>query len=101
MNVTSFIVAAALIALVSVLGVGFARQKARSRKREIALDLVPLDVEAFRNLTDPAEDAYLRVHLPPAELRKVRRVRLRAMAAAPKRPSSWSTTPFNCVATLP
>jgi hypothetical protein len=80
-NLTSFIVAAALIALVSVLAGGFAFQKRRSGRGSFALELVPLDVEAFRNLTDPAEDDYLRLHLPPAQLRKVRRVRLRAMAA--------------------
>ncbi len=81
MNLTSFIIAAALIAFVTVLGAGFARKRQSARKRNIALDVIPLDIEAFRNLTDPAEDAYLHLHLPPAELRKVRRVRLRAMAA--------------------
>jgi hypothetical protein len=41
----------------------------------------PIDMEAFRNLTNPAEDQFLRVRLPVAEFRKVRRARLRAMAA--------------------
>jgi hypothetical protein len=81
MNLTSFIIAAALIALVSVLAGGFALQKRRSGRGGFALELVPLDIEAFRNLASPAEDDYLRLHLPTTELRQVRRARLRAMAA--------------------
>ena len=41
----------------------------------------PIDIEAFRNLTDPAEDAYLRARLKSSEYRVVRRQRLLAMAA--------------------
>jgi hypothetical protein len=37
-------------------------------------------MQAFRNLANPAEDDYLRRHLPPAQFRFVRRERLRAMA---------------------
>jgi len=40
-----------------------------------------LDLQAFRNLADPAEDTYLRQRLPAAEFRRLRRMRLRAMAA--------------------
>ena len=40
-----------------------------------------IDVEAFRNLVDPAEDEYLRRRLGPSEFRSVRRKRLRATAA--------------------
>jgi hypothetical protein len=40
----------------------------------------PIDIEAFRNLINPAEDDYLRCRLPPAQFRLVRRERLRAMA---------------------
>ena len=47
----------------------------------LATQIRPLDVEAFRNLIDPAEDDYLRRRLPAAEFRIVRRERLRAMAA--------------------
>ncbi|HLW84666.1 MAG TPA: hypothetical protein VKR60_05580 [Candidatus Sulfotelmatobacter sp.] len=43
--------------------------------------LQPLDVEAFRNLVDPAEDEYLRRHLSPAQFRVTQRARLRARAA--------------------
>jgi hypothetical protein len=40
----------------------------------------PIDVEAFRNLVDPAEEDYLRQRLPGSEFRRVQRQRLRAMA---------------------
>jgi hypothetical protein len=40
----------------------------------------PLDIEAFRNLADPAQTEYLRERLPGAEFRKVQRQRLHAMA---------------------
>jgi hypothetical protein len=41
----------------------------------------PIDVAAFRNLVDPAEDEYLRLHLTPARFRVTQRSRLRARAA--------------------
>jgi hypothetical protein len=37
-----------------------------------------VDLEAFRNLTDPSEEAFLRRNLSPKEFRRVQRVRLRA-----------------------
>lgn len=40
-----------------------------------------IDLDAFRNLADPAEDDYLRRKLSSSEYRRVRRVRLSAMAA--------------------
>ena len=38
----------------------------------------PVDLQAFQNLTDPAEDEFLRARLPAAEFRQVQRMRLRA-----------------------
>lgn len=43
-----------------------------------AAQLTPVDLDAFENLTDPEEEGYLRVQLPPAEFRKAQRLRLRA-----------------------
>jgi hypothetical protein len=43
--------------------------------------LEPIDLEAFRNLVDPAETEYLRRRLRAPEFRTVQRARLRAMAA--------------------
>ncbi|MGB9197294.1 MAG: hypothetical protein WCB53_10275 [Terriglobales bacterium] len=41
-------------------------------------ELVPVDIEAFENLTDPEEERFLRSNLPPPEFRRVQRLRLRA-----------------------
>ena len=51
-----------------------------SRRGEAANagQLTPVDLEAFENLTDPEEEEFLRVNLPPAEFRGVQRARLRA-----------------------
>ncbi|MFZ3266199.1 MAG: hypothetical protein WA172_19490 [Terriglobales bacterium] len=38
--------------------------------------LIPVDLEAFENLTDPEEEQFLRVNLSPAEFRGVQRSRL-------------------------
>ncbi len=38
----------------------------------------PVDIDAFRNLVDPAEEDFLRVNLSPREFRAVQRERLRA-----------------------
>ena len=42
--------------------------------------LLPVDLEAFRNLIDPEEEQFLRDHLPPAEFRAIQRERFRAAA---------------------
>ena len=44
-------------------------------------NLSPVDLEAFRNLTDPEEVRFLRVNLSPKEFRRIQRMRLRAAAA--------------------
>lgn len=80
MTLAIFLVIAAVLALVFILGVTF------SRNRNLAETgrggrIQPIDIEAFRNLVDSAEEAYLRRHLLPSEFRTVQRERLRAMAA--------------------
>ncbi len=47
---------------------------------ELLLALKPVDLEAFRNLTDPAEEAYLRSRLSRSDFRRVQRLRLQAAA---------------------
>ena len=81
MNLTYAIVTAALLALSGVIALGIRRHQQISRAGNLVQQLVPLDVEAFRNLTDPAEEEYLRAHLQGRAYRKVRRARLRAIAA--------------------
>ena len=55
----------------------------------------PVDLAAFRNLVDPAEEAYLREHLPPPAFREVERARMpRATTTTQLSPSpvaNWST----------
>ena len=51
---------------------------AHRRGADTAGEIRPVDVEAFRNLIDPAEAQFLRSNLPPPEFRKVQRQRLRA-----------------------
>ena len=44
-------------------------------------NLSPVDLEAFRNLTDPEEVHFLRVNLSPKEFKRIQRMRLRAAGA--------------------
>jgi hypothetical protein len=41
--------------------------------------LVPVDIEAFRNLIDSQQDRFLRQHLPARDFRRVQRARYRAV----------------------
>lgn len=81
MTLAIILVIAAAFALVFILGVSLSRSLRISGEAGLARQIEPLDVAAFRNLADPAEDAYLRRRLAPAEFRVVRRQRLQAMAA--------------------
>ena len=80
MTVPILLVVAAVLALVFLLGITLSRNRQISSATP-ASQLQPIDIAAFRNLVDPAEDEYLRQSLPGAEFRAVRRERLRAMAA--------------------
>jgi hypothetical protein len=80
MTLAIILVIAAALALVFILGMALSRGLQISTGTG-ANQIQPIDVEAFRNLVDPAEDDYLRRRLPIGEFRLVRRERLRAMAA--------------------
>jgi hypothetical protein len=54
------------------------RSAAVSRLEDLAGNTRPVDLEAFRNLIDPQEEEFLRLHLPRDEFCAVRRERLRA-----------------------
>ena len=57
----------------------FRRGRTSARVLENPADYIrSVDIQAFRNLIDPAEEEFLRRNLPPAEFRKIRRERLRA-----------------------
>jgi len=81
MNLAIIIVIAAVLALVTILSVAVTQSLQVRRSTNLAVAIRPIDIEAFRNLIDPAEDDYLRRRLQPSQFRMVRRERLRAMAA--------------------
>jgi hypothetical protein len=81
MTLAIILVTAALISLGVVLRLAVSRGLQISRGPNTDQRIQPIDVEAFRNLINPAEDEYLRRHLQPSQFRVVRRERLLAMAA--------------------
>jgi hypothetical protein len=81
MNLAIILVIAAALALVTILSVAVRRSLQVRDSSNLIAAIRPIDVEAFRNLINPAVDDYLRRRLPRAQFRLVRRERLRAMAA--------------------
>ena len=65
MTLAIILVVAAALALIFILSITVSRSLQISNT-SLAERIQPLDVEAFRNLTDVAEDAYLRRRLRPA-----------------------------------
>jgi hypothetical protein len=80
MTLAVVLIVAAVLALIFILGLTFTRSRQLARGGG-AGGVQPIDIEAFRNLVDPAEDDYLRRRLPASDFRRVRRERLFAMAA--------------------
>ena len=82
MTIAIILVVAALGTLIVILTFSVSQGlKQSSGRTGPATEIRPMDVAAFRNLVDPAEDDYLRRRLPASDFRLVRRERLRAMAA--------------------
>ncbi len=81
MTLAIVLVIAAVLSLVLILRITVSRSLQVSGDSSLAGHLQPIDVEAFRNLVDPAEDDYLRRRLSPRQFRLVRRERLRATVA--------------------
>lgn len=81
MTLAIILVFAAAVALTFILGIALSRSLQVSQSSGLSAQIQPIDVDAFRNLVDPAEDDYLRRRLPPAQFRMVQRQRLRALAA--------------------
>ena len=81
MNLAIILVIAAVGALGIILRLAVTRSLQSRKNAGPVRTIRPIDVEAFRNLINPAEDDYLRRRLPPPQFRLVRRERLRAMAA--------------------
>ena len=81
MTLAIILVIAAAGALGIILRLAVTRSLQARGNAGLAPTIHPIDIEAFRNLINPAEDDYLRRHLPSPQFRVVRRERLRAMAA--------------------
>ena len=75
------LIVAAMATLAFAAGLGVSRALRPASKADLEAQLEPIDVAAFRNLIDPAEDEYLRRHLSAAQFRVTQRSRLRARAA--------------------
>jgi hypothetical protein len=80
MTLAIILVLAAAVALVVILRVTLSGSLQLSGSASLTKQIQLIDVAAFRNLVDPAEDDYLRRRLPASEFRVVRRERLRATA---------------------
>jgi hypothetical protein len=80
MNIAILLIVVAALSLFVVFRFAVSRSLQISSQSSVARQIQPLDVEAFRNLADPAEDEYLRMRLTRPEYWRVRRVRLRALA---------------------
>lgn len=81
MTLAIVLVLAAVVALATIFGITVSRALQLSSDSRLAPQIQPIDIDAFRNLIDPAEDDYLRRRLPAPEFRSVRRERLLATAA--------------------
>lgn len=79
MTLAIFLVVFAVITLFVILRVSVSRSLQLRDANSPRLEAI--DVVAFRNLVNPAEDEYLHRQLPSAEFRRVQRERLRAAAA--------------------
>lgn len=80
MTLAIILVIAAALGLVFIVRITVS-QRLQIAPNSLAAQIQPIDIEAFRNLVDPAEDDYLRRRLPAAQFRAVQRERLRAAAA--------------------
>jgi len=81
MTLAIILVVAAILSLALIVGLAVSRTLQLSVRSNLAGQIEPIDVEAFRNLINVADDAFLRESLAPKQFRAVRRARLRATAA--------------------
>ncbi len=72
------LVAVALAILLLLLYLEGGHHSSVGRMEDLAGHTRPVDIDAFRNLMDPKEDAFLRAHLRPREFRAIQRERARS-----------------------
>ncbi len=75
------LIVAAVVTLALTTWFAVLRALRPASRADLQAQLESIDVAAFRNLIDPAEDEYLRQHLSAAQFRVTQRSRLRARAA--------------------
>ena len=80
MTGTLILVAAGLLLAAVLLRVARGQEIAIHSLKDLEGRTQPVDMASLRNLMDPAEEEFLRLHLSPAEFRAVERQRLRAAA---------------------
>jgi len=78
MTLAVFFVILSALALVALVFLAKGHWFSRAVGGAHPLVLQPIDVDAFRNLIDESEEAYLREKLPPLEFRRVHRERMLA-----------------------
>ncbi len=81
MSISILLVITAVLGLAVIFNLTIKRSLQTKSESALSNSLRLVDMDAFRNLVNPAEDEYLRRRLRPAQFRAVRRERLRAMAA--------------------
>jgi hypothetical protein len=78
MIITSLLLLFAALALILFVLRSVSTSRRGPDEEELQARIRPVDLEAFRNLTDPSEEQFLRDNLPPSEFRAIQRQRLRA-----------------------
>ena len=81
MNATVVYVVIAFLLLLVFATLAVRRAKNLADVDQAVTVIQSLDIEAFRNLVDPEEEAFLRANLPPLEFRRIKRERAWAALA--------------------
>jgi hypothetical protein len=75
MTTAWILVIGALFALAVLVYVAVRNRRDRADVEEAIRAIRSIDIEAFRNLVDPNEEAFLRCNLPPQKFREIKRER--------------------------
>jgi hypothetical protein len=78
MIITVLIIFVAALALIFFVLRGFGSARTASEVSALTQQIMPVDLEAFRNLTEPSEEEFLRTRLSTRQFRAIQRERLRA-----------------------
>ena len=78
MSLAVFFVILSVLALVTLVLLARGHWSVQASNVRHPTELQPIDVNAFRNLIDESEEAYLRDTLPPGEFRRLQRERMLA-----------------------